>query len=564
MPTVDIRIGDVNEGGEQRFHFSALKAIQQALVEELRDYGLIAVWVQFDSEELGLDDSNQPADFRAGKHQTLNLILWTGTSSQVRTIATGERLNVDGPGRINSEDTVHQRIRANSPVQPGDLLWRDEIDDYVFRLNRHPGRRVDVAIAATGGPANPESAGVDYLVSENKPWSVYGQVSNTGTKATNEWRERIGFTHNQVTGHDDILRADWITAGGSDANAINISYERPIFSGSGGERFRGKVYGSWSRFKASDVGQAAAAFEGRTWAGGGDITWNFYQHGSWFGDVLGGARFQNVRLEDKALATSGQDNFLIPYLGARFERATDRSTTALGLSIEHSVGAVTHTEPVLNDVGRRNSSDNWNVLKYDLSESFYLEPLFNDWAGAGKNGKLPFPATLAHEVAFSARGQHAFDKRLIANEQEVAGGLYSVRGYQESVASGDSVFIGTAEYRFHLARALGISDPGFYGKKPMSMFGSDFRYTPQGEYGAADWDLICRAFTDVGRTVNNKRLVGENNLTLWGAGVGAELQWKRNVSLRVDLGFALKSANDNGNQTNSGDARLHFSLTVLY
>jgi len=561
VSTVDIRIGDVNEGGEQRFHFSALKAIQQALVEELRDYGLIAVWVQFDPEEVGLDGSNQPADFRAGKHQTINMIMWTGKATQVRTIATGERLNVDGPQRINNPDTVHQRIRENSPVQPGDLLWRDEIDDYVFRLNRHPGRRVDVAVSATGGPDNPEGAGIDYLVSENKPWSVYAQISNTGTKSTDEWRERFGFTHNQLTGHDDILRVDWITAGFSKANAVNGSYDRPIF----GDRVRGKVFGSYSDFRAGDVGQAAATFKGQTYGAGAEATWNFFQHGSWFGDAIGGIRYENVALKDNTLGVDARDDFLIPYVGTRFERVTDRSITAFGVSVERSLGRIPDSYPVLNDVGRRNADDDWWVLKYDLSESFYIEPLINGWMGAGKNGKLPMPQTLAHELAFSFRGQYVpFNKRLIANEEEVAGGLYSVRGYDESIGAGDTVFIGSAEYRFHVPRALGISDPGYFGKKKVSMFGPDFRSTPQGEYGTADWDMILRGFTDVGKTRNNNRLIGENNLTLWSVGVGAELQWRRNVSVRLDWGFPLRGVNDNGNQTHSGDSKLHFSMTLLY
>ena len=60
-----------------------------------------------------------------------------------------------------------------------DLLRKNELDDYIFRLNRHPGRRVDLALS-TGA----EVGGVtlDYLVAENKSTYVYGQISNTGTR----------------------------------------------------------------------------------------------------------------------------------------------------------------------------------------------------------------------------------------------------------------------------------------------------------------------------------------------------------------------------------------------
>lgn len=565
MPSVDIRVGDVMEGVSQKFHFTALVAVQRAVVESLRSSGLIAVWAQFDPEELAMDPATgQVEDLRGGEHTTLQVIMWTGRIAEVRTLATGERLGSGSATRINPDDRVHLRIREQSPVQSGDLLWRDEIDDFVFRLNRHPGRRVDVAVAAASGDAeNLEQTGVDYLVSENKPWSVYFQLSNTGTKATDEWRQRFGFTNNQLTGNDDVLRLDYITSSFDAANAVTGSYEFPAFA----ERLRGRVYGSYSEFNASDVGQAGAEFDGRTWVLGGELSWNFFQHGATFIDFFGGARWQNIRVNDRTVGETGKDDFFIPYLGARLERATDRDVTFAAVSLEGNVGdlADTSREP-LNQVGRRQADDTWVVLKGDISHSFFLDPLFDlsvpSWRDRSDPSKRFRP--LAHEIALSVRGQFAFDYRLIANEQDVAGGLYSVRGYDESIAAGDNVIIGSAEYRFHIPRIFGISDPGYFRDKPMGLFGPNFRWTPQSDYGVADWDLIARGFIDGARTVNNNKLVGENDLTLIGTGVGIELQWKRNVSLRLDWGFALHDVNDNGQTTEVGDNRVHFSMTVLY
>ena len=42
------------------------------------------------------------------------------------------------------------------------------------------------------------------------------------------------------------------------------------------------------------------------------------------------------------------------------------------------------------------------------------------------------------EVALSVRGQYSFDDRLIPQNEDVAGGLYSVRGYEESETAGDT------------------------------------------------------------------------------------------------------------------------------
>lgn len=68
------------------------------------------------------------------------------------------------------------------------------------RLNRHPGR-VDPVVTPGSGPG---LVGIDYIVNEVKPWLILGEVSNTGTEETDEWRYRIGFLHTQLTGADDI------------------------------------------------------------------------------------------------------------------------------------------------------------------------------------------------------------------------------------------------------------------------------------------------------------------------------------------------------------------------
>ena len=53
-----------------------------------------------------------------------------------------------------------------------------------LRLNRQPGRRVDVAISGAGDLGLVD---LDYPVvaQSRKPWYIYAQASNTGTKETN-------------------------------------------------------------------------------------------------------------------------------------------------------------------------------------------------------------------------------------------------------------------------------------------------------------------------------------------------------------------------------------------
>lgn len=560
LENVHLRIGDVVEGSGGVFYSSAIAEVGQAIVRELNSRGIFGVFIQLHPEDI---DETTGKDKRDGKRTDLRLVVWTGKVGQVRSISSGERLqamiDADASSRINNADPVVTRIRDHSPVQAGDLIFKDEMDDYVFRLNRHPGRRVDIAIASG---EKPEEVLVDYLVTESKPWSMYAQLSNTGTESTTELRQRFGFVHNQLTGHDDVLRIDYITGNFDTSNAVVASYEFPIIS----DVLRLRPYASFAQFNASDVGQSDLSFSGETWGAGVEAIWTAWQRKEMFLDVVGGIRWANVMVETGGF-NEGQDNFVLPYVGARFERITEASVTFAELLLEVQLPTLAGTdEDEIQNLGRLEVDDQWENLKFSAEQSFYLEPLLNPRGYRGESGGESGSQTLAHEVAFLAKGQYVFGDRVIANEEEVAGGLFSVRGYPESVVAADSAFIGSVEYRFHLPRVLGMNNPGQYDGRDVGWFGRDFRFTPQQPFGRADWDLILKAFFDFAATKVNDAVATESSETLYGAGVGAEFQWKRNVTARLDWGFALKELDLEGdeNDVDSGDNRLHFSITVLY
>lgn len=484
-------------------------------------------------------DAAQPADAAAATPE--------GEPSAAEPGATpGEGVADTTPDNLPPDaDTDQQRDLINKPI----------LDEYIYRLNRFPGRRVDVAISALDEQRSNEIL-LDYLVSENRPWSAYAQISNTGTSSTSEWRERFGFSHSQLTGNDDVLRLDFITSSFDETNALVGSYEFPIFS----ERLRGRAYGSWNEFTASDVGQAGANFEGEGWNWGTELIWNVYQRGPFFLDLVGGFRTQYVSTTSELTDVTGRDTFFLPYAGVRMDRNTDKWSLYGSVNIETTASGVTGVDQAqIENLGRPNPDKNFTVLQYDFGTSFFLEPLLYPNAVSAEDG-----ATLAHELAFSFKGQWAFENRLIPTSQDVVGGLYTVRGYPESFVAGDSTFIASAEYRFHVPRAFGVeTDPG---KTPL--FGQPFRFRPQQAYGQADWDFILRAFTDVGRAINSRREAVERDETLWGAGVGGELQILRNFSVRVDWAMALQNAKaDNSADADVvtvGSNRFHIVATLLF
>ncbi|MGE3109844.1 MAG: hypothetical protein AB7G11_13080 [Phycisphaerales bacterium] len=576
IPTVNVRVADVADRPIENYRISGLEAITDAIRDELTRENIIGVVVRVLPDQVRIDvpddDPEFGQDLRGGSTD-VKIEVIVGIASQVRTLAFGDRV----PYELRINNPIHQRIRDRSPVAPADsldnpnrrdLIRRNEVDDFLYRLDRHPGRKVNVALSVGDDLKGPDgeqlpTVSLDYLVIENKPWFVYFQVSNTGTESTGEWRERFGFVHNQLTGRDDILSLDYVTSGFSESsNAFIGSYEARAF---GSEKLRWRVFGSWNQFTADDVGQSNQTrdFEGDGWSAGGELIWNIFQRRELFIDLVGGAKWNHVRVEDTSTGgAEGEDDFFLPYIGLRLDRRTDTATTFGSVNFEFNWADVASTSDNLDELGRTGAESDWVAMQWDFSQSFYLEPLLipSRWRDV-KNGS----PTLAHEVVLSFKGQYAFDNRIIPSFEQTVGGLYTVRGYRESAVAGDGIVVGSAEYRFHVPKAIKRGyRPGPDGKvqEPGTLLGRDFRWVPQQPYGSADWDLILKGFIDVGRTIISDVPGAEDEETLVGAGLGVEFQIRSNFSLRLDWGVALEDVESA--EIKAGSNRVHFLATILF
>ncbi len=556
VPTAMITVGDIFGDKAQVFYPGGIRAVAEAIARDLIDNRkLIGIRVLSHPDDISLSDGQ---DLRAAGNTRLRLKIYSAEVDNTTVIDQSQGIEPDD--RKNPERL--ERLRERSPINVGGLIRRDRLDDYVLRLNRHPGRRINVALVPSSD--KPGQVELQYQVAEVKPWSAYVQLANIGTKTTGEWRERFGFAHTQLTNNDDIFRIDYLTAEFGDTNSLFGSYERPFFDNT----VVGKVYGSWSQYSADSVGVAGLEFEGSNWAAGAELSGTILQSGASFLDLVGGARFENVSVNNKLLGQEGEEDFFLPYAGLRFSRVTDvMSTTASGI-FEFGLGSVTGvSESELTKLGRIFPDTDWVVLKMDAEHSMYLEPLLLPTAFEDKDSSTLRGTTLAHEVVLALRGQAAFGSRLTPTFQGIAGGFYSVRGYPESVAAGDTTVVGTAEYRFHLPRTLLTTDKdgnlAYMDPNQNQFFGQPFRVGPAGPFDRTDWDLIFKGFVDFGRVMQSDKQVFEQDYSLISAGVGIELQLLQNVNLRADWGFALHDVRGT-EVVNSGDNRLHFSATLLY
>ena len=553
------------------FTAAALFRVNERIVDffNSRDiYGVFITPHQRDIEQVyERDAAGRPVGVefvdRRPKDQTdLRILVFVGRVADVRTLAAGDRIPDDA--RVNHP--AHQRILRDSPVQPraddgtGGLLHKEKLDEYAMFLSRHPGRDVAVSVARSDKPAE---VTLDYHVTESKPWVVYHETSNTGTRETGEWRSRFGFIDNQVTGHDDILALDYVTAQFDTTHAATASYEAPIL---GLERVRYAVHGAYTEFTATDVGLPGLTdedFRGKAWWAGADLFVNFFQHKDLFVDFLTGIRWQHERILNLVADIDADSDMWLPSVGFRVQRTNDLEDFRGVIRLHWLDEKVADTDRSdLERFGRFNPDTDWVVVRWNVSETFFLEPLLNREAWQDVN--TPGSSTLAHEVALEFRGQHALGHRLIPSAEATVGGVYSVRGYPESVIAGDTVYVASMEYRYHVPRALRPGGSFSTPREPLRILGQPFRFRPQHVYGMTDWDFVLKGFFDVGKTVCHDRLPLplEDNRLLMGTGVGFELRLLRNLAVQLDYGVALRGIDER--EVDAGDQRVHLIATLSF
>jgi hypothetical protein len=552
VPMTGIRLADVPGLSQHEFYGSAIRAINESIVTQFNELGLYGVLVLPNEEDV---DPSSGRDLRPPDVGELRLVIWLGRLLEARTFASGERVPEDQ--RIDAK--VHQRIRDESPIQPGDLLRKRELDDYVARLNRHPGRSVDTTLSAA---TEPGGIYLDYLVAENRPYSFYAQVGNIGNDQTTKWRERFGTTWTQVTNRDDIFRFDYVTGNFDSVNGIFGSYESPIYWW----WLRGRVMGNWSQYDASEFAVVSQKFSGDLSNVGGQLVATVYQYGNFFTDLWTGVRYQDIGVDNSfAPGTNmhAETQFFWPEVGLMLERNVEELRFRAAVSQEFNAPGVAGTSSSdLSDFGRLDvTQTDIKMLRWDAFASIYLEPLL--FPHGYRDPETPLTSTLAHELFFSFRGQYSYDDRLIPQIQRVVGGMFTARGYKESMAAGDSALIGRFEYRFHLPRILPIRP----APARLPVIG-DWRVAPTQVYGRPDWDLIIRPFVDYARTIQYDKVPGESNDTLLGTGVGIELRllqlrYLSNITLSFDWGHALKDAKlGTTNQVKAGRNEFYFLATI--
>lgn len=426
--------------------------------------------------------------------------------------------------RPRSHDRREAWLQRWNPVEAGNFVQRNQLEDYVEFLERRPGRSAAAVIKKVEGEAAvvPEigkDIAIEVKVVDADPLSVYTQFNNTGSESTEELRVRLGLFHNNLWGRDDSLAADLHSAASSEFNdnfGAFVSYDAPLWQ----PLWRGKIYGAYSEFKSADILGPGTPFIGEGYLVGEEISYSLWQRSGWFFDVFNGVEFQNSTVDTPFGFTSDVD-LLDVSAGARLER----------------------------NKGIWRASFEAKAI-YNLSDSINLSDR-EDFSQSRLGSEPSY-------LVFNLRGQHHLqimngvalyqqfgggfsNDRLIPAREFSVGGLNTVRGYEEFELLGDRGFFISTEPR--------ISLNAFF---------------PKLQNYSTRIDLVP-LFFDVGGVFVNDSVQGEDDgTTIYSLGGGGQLFFKDVFFARLYWGYALHDAGDSDENTEKGDNRFHFDLTLRF
>ncbi|MCA8960845.1 MAG: ShlB/FhaC/HecB family hemolysin secretion/activation protein [Planctomycetes bacterium] len=513
------RVGG-REGRGTALYASALREIPTAITRVFRRAGIGAVRVGLLRSEI--DSLLDPAsDGVLTIHITVGVVGVVAAKALVGETTLTEEETLADP--------VVGRIVRDSPVSEGDPVAVDRLRDYADALNRFRHRRVEIGI----GPGTGENeVALDYLVSSVRPWTASLEVDNTGTPETGRFRERLGWLHRNLTGHDDALSVAFITAELDEANAGLASYEFPFRAA---PLFSARCSGLYSEYDASQVGAFDLDFSGTAAVGGVDLRSNIFSSGSFFADAELGGAVHRIETNNETLRQEADATFAIARFGLVAEQTEAEQDWRASVDVEWSVSTLGSDRRDVVRLGRTDADDDWRRLRFDWSGAVNPFALFRPVDRAERS---------AHRIAWRVSAQDSLGTRLPPNFTLLSGGFRSVRGYPEAYTSGDRGIVASLEYRWHVARWLASST-----ERPAA---------------ESDWDLILRCFLDASRTEQQDRLTFERDVDLIGTGLGAELILRRRVRVRLDWGLSAREAHNGADRAAAGVSRWHFSLAVVF
>jgi len=410
-------------------------------------------------------------------------------------------------------------IKSWSPVNTGDVINKNKLDDYLNRLNQNPDRYVSAVISRS---EEPNALNLSYDVHELNPWHTYIQADDSGTE-DRKWAPRVGIVNTNLLGYDDkfsvMVQAPW-KRGIEDEYSVSGSYNAPVMT----DRLRLGLYGGRSEFDVP--GLTGIDFLGNGSFYGCTSNYTLFQMDKWFFDVTG----QISRENSKVTPSLGiQSDVAMDLWGSGFtiHRSNTMVQTSLAYNRIENMGGSSSSE---YELARLGASPEFVIHNVSFSHSQY------------------FDAQKVHRFRGSLRHMTP-DRRLVPAKMTSFGGLYTIRGYKESEIVADGGYIMSGQYEYNLISTNGPEE--------------DKRTDPAANKSNTQKlrKLAPVAFVDYGRArVQDPKPGEQEDQGLSSIGTGLLIEWGDNFTADFYYAWVRRATA----QTDKGDGQFNVSLMCRF
>jgi hemolysin activation/secretion protein len=386
----------------------------------------------------------------------------------------------------------------------------------IAAANENPAKQVAVNFQAAEKLGNIDAV---VRVTEDRPEKFTASLDNLGNAASGKRRIGLGYQNANLFNKDHMVT---LSVGTSDqlSRGFQVSggYRLPFY----GTGLSLDLIASYSDSNStSNVGFGSTVFNGKGSLYGVRVNQALTSAGEYRHRLIYGIDYKDFDnacsgVNEGTCGTVTAQPVSLTYVGSL---ATPDYQLNGSISHAANVGGGAHGSDAEYALARFNADRDWSVTRAAFSVL------------------LPLPEDL--QLRASLAGQYSRD-RLVPSEQFGAGGAFTVRGYAERSLTGDRGV--TANWELY---------------SPKFGAGFDSRLGMRG--------LLFMDYGAIGFTNSANSLEVRNSIA--STGVGLRGSWGKDLSFRLDLGYALDNfagVTGANNQRSVGDYFGHFGVNIQY
>jgi hemolysin activation/secretion protein len=500
-----------NPGQPRKISARTIRGLTQCILSIYRNKGYSGIFVSVPPEAI------------SGGQLRDGILLIKVTEAPVVSVTTSY-FTPDNE-RVEAEEGYLKEsfLQEWTPTKVGEVGKQKELEDYINLLNLNPDRHI--AAVVSRGP-EPNTLAVGYNVYEANPWHWFAQIDNAGTE-DRKYAPRVGLINTNLFGFDDKLtvfhQAPWDSEF-FDNYSVYGSYDFPIM----GPKLRLRGFAAYSKFDVE--GGAGINFLGHGWLYGGELRYNVLQKEGWFLDLRSSLSYEESKVSSSIFSSilGSKVDMLLWGLGVDLHRRTDMANTSISFDRVQNVGGSGQDafwDKATFTGARTNAERDFSIYDFSANHSFYLNPDKVQRISGSFQWIIP-------------------TERLVPAKMTTFGGMYTVRGYEESGIVADGGILASAQYEFDLVK--------YEESKDINKTKRDVKPFIR--------KLAPLAFFDYGYARYKDKVPGEENEELYSTGFGGIVELGDNFMGVIYCGFPLELTNT----TLSHRPAVNFSLMMRW